>query len=691
MNYRKDQEPIMAYTEGTMAVGAVPGAGKTFIVANLVAKLIEDKRHKPGKILIVTYMNSAVNNFKSRIGNILKEKNIGSKNDFEVMTIHSLAYKILCQKPDVVGLNEDFEIIDESTKRFFMAQALNKYLEEADNNFLRSCLKNSSNSTQLRKWTDEFSNIALNAIGNLKLLDKSSDAFTKKVENNPDKLMKSIAYMYKQYDKSLKIHGYIDYDDILNMAYKIIKNDEEIRKIFQKKYSYIFEDECQDSNLIQCKLLKILSKDNDNLVRVGDMNQSITGTFSSSEPKLFKEFMGEASKSFLMDRASRSSKDVIDMANYLVDYVINNHSTRECREALVNQQLQLVEKGPWGCNPITEKYSVFFSESATHYDELSKVVEAVKKFKNAQKNKSIGILVPYNSQVDHVCKLLESENIEFEKLSGMCDEKFRVINLSISVLNFISNPNNINNLIGILKIIGVEQAESLSSMKMYEALEEIDVEIKGKITRLLNLKDISYENILMNMIPIFNIREEEVSLIESVMSYIKVFTRMNKNTTLSEISKNLGENKRVFSNIVDVVWDICAYEPSSDKVSVSTYHKSKGLEWDFVILCDMSRYNFPSSLRDNIRSEYEYLVGTYSNPSALIKKHIEELYTGNKIKNEAIEAKIKIINEKVRLIYVGITRAKEYLMLTSSRSKNGREQKVSEYFTELRKFSKERS
>ena len=72
INYREDQIPIIQYENGTMAVPAVPGAGKTFIVTNLVAKLLSEKKHKGGKILILTYMNSAVNNFKGRIKKTLQ-------------------------------------------------------------------------------------------------------------------------------------------------------------------------------------------------------------------------------------------------------------------------------------------------------------------------------------------------------------------------------------------------------------------------------------------------------------------------------------------------------------------------------------------------------------------------------------------------------------------------------------------
>ena len=117
----------MNYECGTMAVPAVPGAGKTFIVTNLVAKLLQEKKQGKGKILILTYMNSAVNNFKVRIKKILEEKNIEEKTSYEVMTIHSLAVKIIKEKPEIVMLNEDFNIADDLQKTMILNECINNF------------------------------------------------------------------------------------------------------------------------------------------------------------------------------------------------------------------------------------------------------------------------------------------------------------------------------------------------------------------------------------------------------------------------------------------------------------------------------------------------------------------------------------------------------------------------------------
>ena len=153
ITYREDQAPIMEYKSGTMAVPAVPGAGKTFIVTRLVTELLENNINGKEKILILTYMNSAVNNFKGRIKKLLNEKygedaeieeNLSEEeineikrknkdtlrrlnNSYEVMTIHSLATKIIKENPESAMLNEEFMIADDAQRRMLDFQNISIY------------------------------------------------------------------------------------------------------------------------------------------------------------------------------------------------------------------------------------------------------------------------------------------------------------------------------------------------------------------------------------------------------------------------------------------------------------------------------------------------------------------------------------------------------------------------------------
>ena len=232
INYREDQLPIIQYENGKMAVPAVPGAGKTFIVTNLVAKLLEEKRQGKGKILILTYMNSAVNNFKIRIKKILEEKNIDEKNSYEVMTIHSLAVKIIKEKPEIVMLNEDFNIADDLQKTMILNECINNFKINGGEKAFRFFLKEQKDpiwaDRQLDAWEKGFYDLVQNTISELKYKDISPQKLEEYMRENRRGILKIILPIYKEYERRLKANGLLDYDDMLILAYKALCIDEEI-------------------------------------------------------------------------------------------------------------------------------------------------------------------------------------------------------------------------------------------------------------------------------------------------------------------------------------------------------------------------------------------------------------------------------------------------------------------------------
>ncbi|MBU3093620.1 ATP-dependent helicase [Clostridium sp. CF011] len=254
ISYRDDQLPIMEYRGGTMAVPAVPGAGKTFIICNLVCELIEDKIHKPGKILIVTFMNSAVNNFKHRISIVLQNKGITASNDYEVMTIHSLALKILKDRPDVVGVNEEFKILDDVNKSLYLNKCIMHWRRNGGENIFKAMILDKSLNKYAGKqndWWNDFFMTVDTIIGELKINDISPEKLKDEVKNlNQGSILKHISEIYDSYTKTLKREGYIDYNDLLILAYKLLKTDDVLREKLNVKYTFVFEDECQVYMLI---------------------------------------------------------------------------------------------------------------------------------------------------------------------------------------------------------------------------------------------------------------------------------------------------------------------------------------------------------------------------------------------------------------------------------------------------------
>ena len=707
INYREDQLPIINYEGGKMAVPAVPGAGKTFIVTNLVAKLLQEKKQGKGKILILTYMNSAVNNFKVRIKKILEEKNIEEKTSYEVMTIHSLAVKIIKEKPEIVMLNEDFNIADDLQKTMILNECINNFKINGGEKAFRFFLKEQKDvewaQRQLDAWENGFYDLVQNTISELKYKGIKPQKLEQYLNENRRGIFKIILPIYKQYEKQLKSNGLLDYDDMLILAYKILSMDEDLKRKYQNKYEYVFEDECQDSNEIQGKIIGLICEEHKNLVRVGDINQSITGTFSSSDPKFFKEFIEESDFCYKMDMSNRSSKDIINLANELVRYVTQNLQ-EECRDALEEMNIKTVPKNMgYKENPEPDKYQINYKYYETFDKEIEQSVKFVRNIHKKYPDKSIGILVPYNDHINLVAKELIKEDLEFEELGPNSLRKRRVIDNIALIIDFILNCDNIDKLIEVLDKVYIKTDNKEGKKDFLQLLKENNYTVENLLydkdyskNIIIDINSDLYESFLYGLESLKNIIEypltrvdklilfigdtlliekEERAIVDYLGFYVKYLQSENNNINLQQIYNLLSDRKnRVFSYIIEIVSEINGYEPYPGSITVCNYHKSKGLEWDCVFLLGMTEFNFPDNIYQKFQCDKWYLKEKYKNPQANIKAEIDLMLQGEVTKNYPKEIKENLIKEKIRLLYVGITRAKEMLILSAS-AKNSAQDK----------------
>ena len=699
INYREDQLPIIQYENGKMAVPAVPGAGKTFIVTNLVAKLLEEKRQGKGKILILTYMNSAVNNFKIRIKKILEEKNIDEKNSYEVMTIHSLAVKIIKEKPEIVMLNEDFNIADDLQKTMILNECINNFKINGGEKAFRFFLKEQNDTEWAQRqsdaWENGFYDLVQNTISELKYKDISPQKLEEYMRENRRGILKIILPIYKEYERRLKANGLLDYDDMLILAYKALSIDEDLKIKYQNKYQYVFEDECQDSNEIQGKIIGLICEEHNNLVRVGDINQSITGTFSSSDPKFFKEFIEDSDYCYRMDMSNRSSKDIINLANELTRYVTQNLQP-ECRDALEQMDIKTVPKNKgYKENPKPDKYQISYKYYKTFDKEIEQTVKFVRNIHKRYPDKSIGILVPYNDHINLVAKELIKEDLEFEELGPNSLRKRRIIDNIAIIIDFILNCDEKEKLIEVLDKVYIKTDNKEGKKDFLQLLRETNLTVEELLydeecTKELIIDTDSdlYESFLFGLKNLKNIIEypltridklilfignsmmmedEERAIVDYLGFYVKYLLAENNSMNLQQIYNLLSDRKnRVFSYIIEVVSEINGYEALPGSITVCNYHKSKGLEWDCVFLLGMTQFNFPDNIYEKFQCDKWYLKEKYKNPESNIKAEIDFMLHGEVTKNYAKEIKENLIKEKIRLLYVGITRAKEMLILSAS-------------------------
>ena len=699
INYREDQLPIIQYENGKMAVPAVPGAGKTFIVTNLVAKLLEEKRQGKGKILILTYMNSAVNNFKIRIKKILEEKNIDEKNSYEVMTIHSLAVKIIKEKPEIVMLNEDFNIADDLQKTMILNECINNFKINGGEKAFRFFLKEQKDpiwaDRQLDAWEKGFYDLVQNTISELKYKDISPQKLEEYMRENRRGILKIILPIYKEYERRLKANGLLDYDDMLILAYKALSIDEDLKIKYQNKYQYVFEDECQDSNEIQGKIIGLICEEHNNLVRVGDINQSITGTFSSSDPKFFKEFIEDSDYCYRMDMSNRSSKDIINLANELTRYVTQNLQP-ECRDALEQMDIKTVPKNKgYKENPKPDKYQINYKYYKTFDKEIEQTVKFVRNIHKRYPDKSIGILVPYNDHINLVAKELIKEDLEFEELGPNSLRKRRIIDNIAIIIDFILNCDEKEKLIDVLDKVYIKTDNKEGKKDFLQLLRQTNLTVEELLydeectkELIIDTESDLYESFLFGLKNLKNIIEypltridklilfignsmmmedEERAIVDYLGFYVKYLLAENNSMNLQQIYNLLSDRKnRVFSYIIEVVSEINGYEALPGSITVCNYHKSKGLEWDCVFLLGMTQFNFPDNIYEKFQCDKWYLKEKYKNPESNIKAEIDFMLHGEVTKNYAKEIKENLIKEKIRLLYVGITRAKEMLILSAS-------------------------
>lgn len=746
ITYREDQVPIMEYKSGTMAVPAVPGAGKTFIVTRLVTELLENNINGKEKILILTYMNSAVNNFKGRIKKLLNEKygedaeieeNLSEEeineikrknkdtlrrlnNSYEVMTIHSLATKIIKENPESAMLNEEFMIADDAQRSIILNECIESYLstEKGRKYFYYFINYEKAKDKKTKKinedkargfeetWKQGFFDLVTRSISKLKYNGITPDILNERVNEDGYKgIMVIVSPIYEMYCKRLKFHGLLDFDDLLINAHKIVRDDDAVREKLNKKYKYIFEDECQDSNEIQGKIIKLIGGDNPNIVRVGDINQSISGTFSESNPKFFREFIESADCCHRMDMSNRSSKDILELANLLVDYTKNSLPEIECRDALEDMKIKTVEKGKgYKENPEPKSYTINtkWLAAGSFDDEIRETIRFVEGIKRKYPDKSIGILAPYNKDCNKIAAELKKHDLEFENLSSSSEKMRKVIDDIANILDFIIDNDNIDKLMDIIGSAFIKEeseegkADFLNIFKKFTTdeliynFDEIDlgivddsssifVKFKNALEKIQEIMDYSWnraDSLVLFIRDRLDITEEEMAIAEYVAFYVKYLKREDQDVDFEyivNVIKDRGNSS--FRHILDITGNINGYEPTPGSVTVCTNHKSKGMEWDCVFMLKCTKYQFPSDLEFKLPCQKYFLKEKYNNPEALVASEIEKLTNGLERTNFDIELKLDQIREKIRLFYVSVTRAKEMLIISASVFNNDEDKK----------------
>ncbi len=421
---RPAQSQILAYTGGKLGISAVPGSGKTFTLSALAAQLIRSGRlADEQEVLIVTLVNSAVDNFAARIKEAL---GLSLPFGYRVRTLHGLAHDIVREKPAAVGLEERFAILDEREADFIRKEAASAWLQAHPydlNDLLDPDLDESKRDwVHRQQLPDLVTGIALAFIRSAKDARLSPEKLQGLLGSAPAPLV--LAEMglaiYSDYQRALTYRGAVDFDDLIRLAIDLLENDAEFLERLRYRWPYILEDEAQDSSKLQEQILRLLAGPQGNWVRVGDPNQAIFETFTTASPEHLIDFIhAEADQYRELPDSGRCQPSIIALANQLIKWVNDDHPTAQARDALTVPYIHPAPPGDPQPNPPDDPEGIrLIGRKYSPEDEIEAVVKSIARWLPEHPDSTLAVLVPRNQRGVEVIDALKRRNIDFVELLG---------------------------------------------------------------------------------------------------------------------------------------------------------------------------------------------------------------------------------------------------------------------------------
>jgi DNA helicase-2/ATP-dependent DNA helicase PcrA len=708
---RESQERILAYEGGLMGISAVPGSGKTFTLSHLAAKLVlESDLAFDQEVLIVTFSNVAADNFSARIGKILSSKGIMEGIGYKVRTLHGLASDIIRERPDLAGLSNDFSIIDESESTEILKELVQyQMLQEPEifDSFVSESFRIKNNprkvETELR---DEIYHVVSRFIKTAKDHLLSADQVQTLIDNaeTPSSLLLICQKIYQAYQAALNYRGALDFDDLIRLAWMSLHNDEELLKSLQYRWPYILEDEAQDSSLVQEAILTLLTSKEKNWVRVGDPNQAINESFTNADPRLLREFIKRADvQREELPESGRSCPQIISLANTLNEWSQYYHPNPIIRDALSHPLIERTKPGDPQQNPECNSPAIDLQNKRFSSDlEIDFLIADIKQWLEEHPDDTLAVLAPINKRVAKLADDFDKARIPVVQALMRNPENTRISAGAIyRLLRSLQEPSDPTLLSSAFKVLFRQYQDDekvwlvvekcVRYIKMQKAVETLLYNESPEF--LVEFEDM-YEEELANdfmnhfihtmrrwhkatVLPldqtIITIAQDlaldpvELATIHKISQLVKQILNnqpeWNINEVINEL-KEIAKNNRAFFSFNDAE---DGFDPDlhKGKVVVATYHKAKGLEWDKVYLSSLNNFDFPSALpEDYFISERQIFVEPRNRQAEIRAELLSLIDPTQPAYVPGVATMIDrndVARERIRLLYVGITRAKKSL------------------------------
>ncbi len=602
------QAEAVINTEGPMLIMAGAGSGKTKVLTCRVANLLQ-KGVRPYRILAITFTNKAAAEMRERVNNMSGP----AAKDVWLFTFHAFCARFLRMEIDKLpGYGGNFAIYDTADSQNLIKQIL-KEMNLDDKRFQPSGI--------------------LSRISNAKNALQDAAAFARQAG---DFYEQKVADIYSRYEQKLQLNNALDFDDLLMLSIKLLQENKEVREKYQDRFDYLLVDEYQDTNHAQYLLTKFLAAKHRNICVVGDADQSIYGWRGADIQNIldFEKDYPDA-KVIKLEQNYRSTQIILDAANA----VIENNTGRK-------------PKNLW-----TENKSgadIIYFQAVDERDEARFVIEQLQNLQRTE-NKKLGdmaILYRTNTQSRIFEEMLIKSGISYNMVGGLKFYERKEIKDIIAYLRLIFNPADSLSLLRIINVpkrgIGdaslakIQAYAAANNVSLFEAVSNaaaIDGLSSRFVSKLDDLAGIIFELMnLANEAPVEDLIDrvlhdtgylEELENERTPQAQSRIDNLHELISVAQEFAKSEEENNlENFLAHVALVSDIDDTELGEDAITLMTLHSSKGLEFPVVFLVGMEEGLFP---------------------------HARTLMDETEIEEER------------RLCYVGITRAKEKLFLSSTK------------------------
>lgn len=607
-----EQKEAVFHYEGPLLILAGAGSGKTRVLTHRVAWLIEEKQVNPWNIMAITFTNKAAGEMRNRVEAMLG----GALGGVWVATFHSTCVRILRRYIDRIGFGTNFTIYDGDDQKTIIKEICKRF------------------QIDTKLYRERFFMAAISAAKDELL---SPDDYAKQVHGDTRK--QKVAEVYREYQKQLRASNALDFDDLIFRTVELFQKDAEVLEQYQDRFRFIMVDEYQDTNTAQFKLVSLLAAKYRNLCVVGDDDQSIYRFRGANIQNIlsFEEVYPDA-KVIRLEQNYRSTQNILTAAN---EVICHNEGRKE--------------KKLWTANGDGDK--VRFRQFLNGFEEAEYVAGMISRKVGAGKWRygDCAVLYRTNAQSRMFEEKFLFANVPYKIVGGINFYGRKEIKDVLAYLKTIENGRDdlavrrIINVpkrgIGATTINRVQEYANTEDMSFYDALRVAGTipgvgksvaKLDGFVQMIQTMRSkqpyYSVKELIEDVLEQTEYRKELMAegTEEALDRLANIDELLNKAASYAEHADNpsLGG----FLEEVALVADIDNLEEDADHVVMMTLHSAKGLEFPVVFMVGMEDGMFPS-----------YMSISSEDPADL--------------------------EEERRLCYVGITRAKETLILTSARQR----------------------